>query len=165
MTEESVVKCRVCGRRLHNPISRALGSGPKCAGGQPKIGKTAVKTPSPVRRSYAQGTPPIQIVPSIAAGLTDPDRLYRLVTLPLTRSQFRAELVCLKRGTKKKLSRMRARKAFCAGAFLLNEEQCVFEPVNANSWREIQSPRAIGDSSLETYLQQMGVLTPESSVT
>jgi len=99
--------------------------------------------------------------------LTYRDKLLRLITVPLTREEFRAELAKMKRGTKKELSRMRAgmlkaRMAFCAGTFLMTSgEQCKFEPVNQHAWREIHSARAMESWDLRTYLKQIGVLAPE----
>lgn len=166
MTEQGVVRCKVCGRQLHNPISIARGIGPVCAGDQPTGRKTRVKACSYSRRSYVDSAPSNQMFPPITAGLIAQDRLYRLITIPLTLSEYRTELAHMKRGTKKILRKMRAgmlqaRKAFCAGAFLLNEEQCVFEPVDEKSWREVHSSRVLENSALQTYLMQIGVLILE----
>lgn len=166
MKEQGVVRCKVCGRQLHNPISIARGIGPVCAGDQPTSRKTQVKVRSSSRRSYVDSAPSNQIFPPITAGLTAQDKLYRLITIPLALTEYRAELARMKRGTKKILRKMRAemlqaRRAFCAGAFLLYEEQCVFEPVDEKSWREVHSSRVLENSALQTYLMQIGVLMPE----
>jgi len=170
MTEASSVKCRICGRKLHNPISVARGIGPKCAGGRPGTGRriqARPRTASP--RLYAGNTHwTTQTTPLIGTTeLVYRDQLLRLVTVPLTREQFCAELANMKRGTKGELSRMRAEllkahTAFCAGIFLMaSGEQCKYEPFDQLSWREVHSKRPMKNLDLGTYLKQIGVVAPE----
>ncbi|MFZ1042156.1 MAG: DUF6011 domain-containing protein [Anaerolineales bacterium] len=173
MTGVSSVKCRVCGRQLHNPISVAMGIGPKCAGGRPGTERRIRARPRTAsHRLYASNAHlTTQTMPLIGTTeLVYRDQLLRLVTVPSTREQFCAELANMKRGTKKKLRRLRwemllARRTFCAGAFFMNEEQCMYEPVNEDSWREVHSPRVIRSLDLESYLNRIGVIATERKVT
>ena len=87
MTEVSSVKCRICGRKLHNPISVAMGIGPKCAGGRPGTGRRIRARPRTAsHRLYAGNTHlTTQTMPLIGTTeLVYRDQLLRLVTVPLT---------------------------------------------------------------------------------
>ena len=170
MTEVSSVKCRICGRKLRNPISVAMGIGPKCAGGRPGTGRRIQARPRTASHRLYAGNAHLmtQTMPLIEmTGLTYRDQLLRLVTVPLTREQFCAELANMKRGTKRELSRMRAellkaRTAFCAGIFLMaSGEQCKYEPIDQSSWCEVHSKRTVENLDLGTYLKQIGVVAPE----
>lgn len=170
MTEVNSVKCRVCGRQLHSPISVAMGIGPKCAGGRPGTGRRIQARPRTAsHRLYSSNAHlTTQTMPLIGTTeLVYRDQLLQLVTVPLTREQFCAELANMKRGTKSELSRMRAelleaRTAFCAGIFFMaSGEQCAYEPVDQLSWREVHSKRAMENVDLGTYLKQIGVVAPE----
>ena len=171
MTEEGAVKCKVCGRVLHNPVSIARGIGPVCAGDGSGGRSIRVKIRNPSHRDASSNQPlPIQILPQVTVNVPNEDQLYRLVTTPLRHGQFRAALASMKRGTKKKLQRLRgemllARRTFCAGAFFMNEEQCMYEPVNEDSWREVHSPRVIRSFDLESYLNRIGVIATERKLT
>lgn len=168
MFDNHVVYCRICGRRLRNPISRARGIGPVCARG----GSRAVR-----RRANARASPRSSYVPAsshLTAGMSsmvsteesDEELLVRLVNEPLKLLEFQSVLAKMQRGRAKATLRLmrslrfHTRQPFCSGTFFVETgEQCVFEPVGDDLWREAHFPGRLQKSyQLESYLKQIGVL-------
>ena len=134
---EGKVKCKKCGRVLKNPLSIAMGMGPKCAGVSVTQGK-GVK----LRSERSSG----KAYPVVSAGSAE---------LPLIQGQpeknlSRKELARLRKEERRRLFEQRL--AFQCGVLSGSRIPLVYEPAGDGEWRDKVSGRLISHEHLRSYL-------------
>ena len=134
---EVTVKCKKCGRALKNPLSVAMGMGPKCAG----ISAQGQKFHISIRRSSGKSYNP--------AGVG-------AVQIPLMPSQpsekriSRKELARRHREERRRL--FEQRQSFQCGRLLRTKTPLMYEPVGDKEWKDSVSGKVMSHEYLQGYL-------------
>lgn len=136
---EATVKCKKCGRALKNPLSVAMGMGPKCAG----VSAQGQKVHISVRRSSGKS------YNSIGAGAA---QIPLMPLQPPEKKNSRKEVVRRLREERRRL--FEQRQSFQCGRLLRTKTPLMYEPVGEKEWKDSLSGRVISHEHLQDYLSR-----------
>lgn len=134
---EETVKCKKCGRVLKNPLSVALGMGPKCAGISAKGQKLQISIRRSSSKSYSL----------VGTGVT---QIPLMPSQPSEKKISRKELARRQRDERRRL--FEQRQSFQCGRLLRTKTPLVYEPVGDKEWKDNVSGRVISHEYLQGYL-------------
>ena len=136
---EATVKCRKCGRVLKNPLSVAMGMGPKCAG----ISAQGQKFHISIRRSSGKR------YNLAGTGVT---QTPLMPLQPREKRISRKELARRHREERRRL--FEQRQSFQCGMLLRTKTPLMYEPVGEKEWKDSVSGSVISHEHLQDYLRR-----------
>ncbi len=136
---EGTVKCKKCGRVLKNPLSVAMGMGPKCAG----ISAQGQKFHISIRRSSGKSYNPA------GAGAV---QIPLMPSQPPNKKISRKEVVRRQREERRRL--FEQRQSFQCGRFVRSKKPLMYEPVGEKEWKDSLSGKVISQEQLQAYLMR-----------
>ena len=137
---EATVKCKKCGRVLKNPLSVAMGMGPKCAGVSLTKGQ---RLHIGVRRSSGKAYNAIG-----TAGTQIP----LILSQPPKKKLSRKEIVRQQREERRWL--FEQRQSFQCGRLAHTKMPLIYEPVGEKEWKDNLGGRVMSQEQLQAYLMR-----------
>lgn len=135
---ETTVKCRKCGRVLKNPVSIAMGMGPKCAGVSMTTGK---KLHAGNRRRVGKG------YNAVGIGHSQIPLMLSLVPEDLS---SRRDMTRQQREERRRL--FNERRTFQCGISARSKTPLMYEPVGEKDWKDTLNGKVISQEQLQAHL-------------
>jgi hypothetical protein len=138
---ETAVKCKKCGRVLKNPLSIAMGMGPKCAGvaltGKKKINISLRRNSGKIYNAVGSGSSQMPMMISQTA----PEKKLS-----------RKEQAHRQREERRHL--FEGRQSFQCGTLVRSKVPLMYVPVGEKDWKENWSGREMSQEQLQAYLMR-----------
>lgn len=141
---ETTVKCRKCGRVLKNPLSIAVGMGPKCAGVSMTAGrKLHISSYRQIGKSYN------------AMGINH-SQIPLMLSLVPENQPSRRDMARQQREERRRL--FHERHTFQCGILTRAKTPLMYEPVGEKDWKDNLSGKVISQEQLQAYLIRLRLI-------
>jgi hypothetical protein len=140
MNMEATAKCKKCGRALKNPLSVALGMGPKCAGVASSQGQ---RFHIGIQRSSGK------VYNAVGAG---GQQMPLLSFHPPEKKISRKERARRQREERRRL--FDEHRSFQCGTMVRSKTPLMYEPVGDKEWKDSVSGRVMSQEQLQAYLRR-----------